>query len=164
MLPQTAGVSDDYRHVSKLITASEDLVLPDVHLKWYDVRREGVAIPEDVRSEAREFVRAETASGRLAISGELGFVVLHLCGDSFYFLIVCTWRNDNELWETAYQKDTKDADPFRLVPKGDHMAVMCVWELGALLHERQAWTRYLYSARDDDARLAYVGDRFAGPA
>jgi hypothetical protein len=33
-----------------------------------------------------------------------------------------------------------------------------------VLHEQQAWTRYLYSARDERAKLEYLRDRFTGSA
>jgi hypothetical protein len=39
---------------------------------------------------------------------------------------------------------------------------MCVWELGPALHEREAWVRYLYSARDVAARRAYLADVYSG--
>ncbi len=32
----------------------------------------------------------------------------------------------------------------------------CVWELGAVCHEQDAWSRYLLSERDADARRAYL--------
>ena len=38
----------------------------------------------------------------------------------------------------------------------------CVWVLGAVWHEQQAWTRYLYSERDDAAKYAYVQDQMTG--
>jgi len=162
-----AGIGNipaEYRHEPKLIIPGDDLVLPHAHLKWYDVRVAEAAIPDDLRTEARDFLRSEAEAGRLDITGELGFVILHLCGDSFFFLIVCTWRNANEMWESLYTKDTTVAGPFQMVPQGTHLEIICVWELGAVLHEQQAWTRYLYSARDEQAKLAYLGDRFTGSA
>ena len=39
-------------------------------------------------------------------------VVLHRCGSDFYFLIVCTWRNENELWQTVWYKDGDRMDAF----------------------------------------------------
>src|SRR5947207_7523759 len=92
-LVDLGNVQPGYQHYPKLITPAEDLVLPQAHLKWYDVRRDAAAIDDNVRLQAREFLLAETSSGRLNITGELGFVILHLCGESFFFLIVCTWRN-----------------------------------------------------------------------
>lgn len=151
-----------YRHYPKLITPADDLVLPDAHLKWYDVYRPQAGMDAGLRDQAREFVLAQARAERLQISGELGFVIHHLCGESFYFLIVCTWRNANEMWETLYGRDLADGGPFRLIPQGTHLEVICVWELGAVLHEQQAWIRYLYSDRDEQAKLAYIEDRFSG--
>jgi hypothetical protein len=37
-----------------------------------------------------------------------------------------------------------------------------VWELGAVAYERLAWTRFLRSARDREARLAYLRDTYEG--
>ena len=163
-LDQIDNVESGYRHVDKVIVPADDLALPAAHLKAYEVRREQAVIDDGVRAEGRAFLTEEVAAGRLAIAGELGFTILHLCGDSFYFLIVCTWRNNNELWETVYAKDTSKGGPFALVPQGDHMEVICVWELGAVVHERAAWTRYLRTDRDRAAKIAYVEDRFSGPA
>ena len=160
-LAELGNVPAEYRHHPKTFTPGEDLVLPAAHLKWYDVSREDAAVSDDVRDDARAFLLAEAEAGRLEISGELGFAILHLCGESFYFLIVCTWRNTNELWVTVY---TNGGAGFELVDQGTHMEVICVWELGVVLHEQQAWTRYLYSARDEPAKLTYLSDRLTGSA
>ena len=73
-------------------------------------------------------------------------MIFHLCGESFYFLIVLTWRNQNEMWESLYGQDVAKGGGFQLIPQGTHLEVICVWELGAVVHERQAWTEYLMSA------------------
>ncbi len=163
-LDRIDNVEPGYRHVDKQIVPAEDLALPASHLKWYDVRKPDAVIDEDVRAEARAFLTEQNRTGLLAIDGDLGFTILHLCGATFYFLIVCTWRNNNEMWETVYAKDTSVGGPFALVEQQSHMEVICVWELGAVLHEREAWTRYLRSARDRAARIAYVADKYDGPA
>ena len=73
-------------------------------------------------------------------------MILHRCGESFYFLLVSTWRNDNELWETVWAKDGDDELGFQPWPiEGTHRPTFCVWELGAVWHEQQAWSRYLRS-------------------
>ena len=110
----------------------------------------------------REFLGLETATGRLPISGDLGFVVNHLSGDHIYLLLVFTWRGNNEMWESAYYKDTRDGGPFQSVPQGTHRGAICVWEFGAVAHEHLAWTRYLRSDRDERAKRAYAEDQFAG--
>ena len=118
-------------------------------------------VDDRVRAEGHAFLLAEVAAGRLDVARDLGFVVHHLCGESFYFLIVCTWRNNNEMWETAYAKDGHDAPLVRVEVDG-HRPVVCVWEMGAVLHEQRAWIRYLRSERDEAAVAAYLADRFTG--
>jgi hypothetical protein len=98
------------------------------------------------------------------LSGELGFVVLHRCGQSFYFLLVATWRNDNEVWQTVWAKDGDEEPAFRpWLVEGTHRPTFCVWELGAVWHEQQAWSRYLRSRRDEPARQAYLRSSYEGP-
>lgn len=166
-LRRLGDIPADYRHHHKLITPGPDLALPAAYLKWYDVRLPEVEIPAEVLAEGRQFLQAEVDGGRLAIDGELGFVICHRCGDSFYFLLVCTWRNQNEMWESVYWQDYSTAASaagggFALAPQADHRGMMCVWELGAVLHEQQAWSRYLRSARDELAKRDYLADRFTG--
>ena len=90
-------------------------------------------------------------------------MILHRCGESFYFLLVCTWRNENELWETMWAKTGDDDVFFRPWPaEGAHRPTFCVWELGAVCQEREAWTRYLCSARDEVAKQSYLRDTITG--
>ena len=90
-------------------------------------------------------------------------MILHRCGESFYFLLVCTWRNDNEVWETVWAKDGEPMPPSgRGRSTGAHRPTFCVWELGAVWHEQQAWSRFLRSPRGRGARDAYLRDTFEG--
>src|SRR5262249_42716541 len=119
-------------------------------------------VPLAIRAVARRSLRDARRADALGTLGEHGFVILHRCGEDFYFLLVCTWRNENELWETVWAKSDSDA-LFRPWPiDGAHRPTFCVWELGAVAHEREAWTRYLLSARDEAARHSYVRDCFGG--
>ena len=152
-----------YEHVAKLATPQSSLTVRGTVLKWYDIAPADAPVPLAIRALARWGLRDGSKTGALTIDGNLGFVILHRCGESFYFLLVSTWRNDNELWETVWAKDGEDAVLFRQWPiDSSHRPTFCVWELGAVDHERQAWSRYLRSARDDAARRAYLGDAYAG--
>ncbi|GAA4459850.1 hypothetical protein [Phytohabitans houttuyneae] len=155
-------VDEDYHHVTKAIVPRPALVLPDAYLKWYDLHREDQRVDPDVDLKAREFLRAEAATGRLPISGDLGFVIDHLSGEHIHLLLVFTWRSNNEMWESVYYMDVRDGEPFRLLPQGTHRGAICVWEFGAVAHEHLAWTRYLRSDRDEQAKRAYVESQFTG--
>src|SRR5207253_10539067 len=116
-----------------------------------------------IRDLACDAVCRGSQSGELDLAGDLGFVILHRCGEDFYFLIVATWRNDNELWETVWAKTGAEETRFEPWPaEGTHRPTFCVWELGAVCHEQQAWSRYLRSRRDVSARQAYLLDTASG--
>ena len=138
------GVTPGYVHVEKLIEPAPGLSLGNTVLKWYDIAADDAPVPLAVRALARRNLRDASKSGKLEISGDLGFVILHRCGASFYFLLVSTWRNENELWETVWAK-TCDLDAsFNPWPvEGAQRPTFCVWELGAVCHEQRAWSRYL---------------------
>ncbi len=152
-----------YQHKDKRIAPGEGLRLSRGFLKWYDVDREDVAITADFRGAARAYLLGQDQAGLLDVKDELGFVILHRCSASFTFLIVCTWRGHNEIWQTVFYEDTVGGG-FHLWPRqGPHLPTFCVWELGAVWHEQGAWRTYLLSARDLAAKEAYLGDQYAGP-
>lgn len=153
-----------YRQHPKLIEPGSRLEVAGAVLKWYDVAPAAEPVPAAIRDLARAHVIDESAAGRSELDGDLGFVVLHRCGSEFYFLLVCTWRGSNELWETVYAKPDDATAGFAVWPReGRHVPTFCVWELGAIWHEQQAWVRFLASPRDDAAIAAYLADQFAGP-
>jgi hypothetical protein len=153
------SVSESYRHGPKNVRPAAAFELGATVLKWYDLAVPGTTLDDGIRREAQAFLTRETDAGRLPVGDDAGFVILHLCGDSFYFLLVNLWRGDNELWEAAY---TRDDGPFQVVRSAALKATYCVWELGAVLHEQQAWSRFLSSERTRADREAYLGDTFEG--
>jgi hypothetical protein len=155
-------VGEEYRHDPKIAGAQETLTLGSAVLKWYEIAPADAPVPLVVRALARRCLRDAAKRRALRIEGELGFVVLHRCGEDFYFLLVTTWRNDNELWETVYAKE--GGDPFfrPWVVQGTHRPTFCVWELGAVCHERRAWSEYLRSPRDAAAKRAYLASTYQG--
>ncbi len=160
-----AGIEDDYRHVSKLVTPGPLLALGErVTLKWYDIAPADEPVPQEIADLARRNLTDAFDAGDLDVAA-LGFVILHRCGDSFYFLLISTWSGTNELWETVWAKDGVGDRVFRLWPRpGTRIPTFCVWELAAVWPEQQAWSRFLRSARSDADVEAYLADSYAGPA
>jgi hypothetical protein len=156
-------ITPSYEHYPKVAEPGAGLSLAGGYLKWYEIRRPHVEMPPALIRESREFLQTETASDRLRLHNQLGFVELHHC-TSVAFLLVFTWNNDNEMWMTVYIKDLVDDSAYQLfdVADGCHRTTCCVWELAPVWHERQAWARYLRSARDEEARFAYLADSFSG--
>ncbi|HET8842401.1 MAG TPA: hypothetical protein VFN35_13100 [Ktedonobacteraceae bacterium] len=155
-------VPDGYEYEEKIILPGEDLNLPQVYLKWYDIRHPEREITPAQVASSRAFLVSEIEAGRLQFQDELGFAILHHCG-SVLLLLLTTWRNTNELWEALYVKEVPETGGYAPVADGGcQRGTYCVWELGAVWHERQAWVRYLRSSRDEEAKYAYLTDRFSG--
>lgn len=153
-------VPDGYRYYQKHVTPRDDLSLANAYLKWYDIYPAGAEITAEQRAECRAFVASEAQ--RLQLADELGFVMLHRAGNVLLLMIV-TWRNTNELWESVYVKDLAAGGGYALtVFPQTHRGTYCVWELAPIWHERHAWVRFLSSDRDEQAKRAYINDRFEG--
>ncbi|MFF3906410.1 hypothetical protein ACFYZJ_10415 [Streptomyces sp. NPDC001848] len=163
ILPHLDGLADypaDWIHRAKRIFPGEPLLLPGACLKWYDIRAEGLDATPEVSAEARDFLREEAAAGRLEFRQELGFVLLHRDGGK-YFMLVCVWRDKNEMWQGLYYKDDAGFLPYPPKP-GFLRPTQSIEELDATAHERRGWSRYLRSARDAAAKQAYLDDLCTG--
>lgn len=158
-----ASVAPDYLHYDKEIVPRDLIALPGTLLKWYDVQLAEEPVPDEIQRLARAFLNEEAATPALDLRDQLGFAILHRCGEAFYFLIVSAWRNNNEIWEAVYYKDA-GTPGFQLHPRErSPLETFCVWELGAVLHEQQAFIRYLRTTRDSAAANAWLSDQYAGP-
>lgn len=156
--PET--IPREYRHIEKSIVPGDDLLLPGAHLKWYDIHVCDRVPPAEMRHEAREFLCREVDAGRLELRDELGYAMLHLDGEG-YFLLVCVWRNVNEMWQALYERDEAGFHPYP--PKdGALKPTQNVFELDTTAHERRAWSRYLTSDRGEADEQAYIADRCRG--
>jgi hypothetical protein len=163
ILEEIGAIEPGYRHVAKVIHPAPAVAAGGGLLKWYDIAEGDRPIPRHIAALAREGL--EAAAPATTLAGELGFAILHRCGESFYFLLIASWRNENELWETVWAKPG-DAEPaFAPWPaEGPHRPAFCVWELRAVCHEQGAWSRYLRSPRDATARREYLEDTYTGSA
>lgn len=155
------AVKPAYEHISKLVQPGPAVSLAGGLLKWYEIATAEEPVPAEIAVLAREALPDAAPS----LSGELGFVILHRCGEGFYFLLISTWRNENELWETVWAKPGEHEPEFGLWPlAAGHHPTFCVWELRAVCHEQSAWSRYLRSPRRAGDMEAYLADTYTGPA
>ena len=160
VLGAESGVAPSYRHVPKHVSPGDPLELPAALLKWYEVHALDRPVPLEISRLAREAFE----HGALSVKG-LGFVVLHRCGESFYFLIANTWRNENELWETVWYKDGDAMSAFAEFPRPTaRLPTYCVWELVPVWSEQQSWVRFLLSKRDAEAANRWLHELYQGTA
>ena len=153
-------VSPAYRHYEKVIRCHGVIDPTNDRLKSYDINPSDQPIEKEIRDIARNFVSRRLRSDVSPSAQELGFVLLHRCGEAFYFLGLCTWRGNNELWKTIFFLEAETMEDFALFPQDEpHKDTFCVWELAVVCHETQAWTAYLKSKRayqDADRYLTTV--------
>lgn len=155
----------DYKHYDKFVEPDELITLQNSRLKWYNLAKKDTPVTPEIYDSARLFLENESEKGNLKDFGELGFVILHRCSADFYFLLVNSWRNDNELWESVYAKNDSTQKDFRLFPfENHHRGTFCVWELAAVWHEQQAWKKFLLSNKDGQAKQNYLYDIYRGKA
>lgn len=157
---EDSGVDALYRHHPKQVVPGEPVETSRAVFKWYELHAAGQPVPPEVSAAARACMR----SGAITAPG-LGFVVLHRCGEDFYFLMACTWRGNNEVWETVYHKNGEAMSGFEPWARDKaHKPTFCVWELAAVEYEKRAWQRFLESPRDAASAERWLADRYTGPA
>ncbi|KRE14529.1 hypothetical protein ASE66_14270 [Bosea sp. Root483D1] len=142
----------------KQVVAGDNLVAPQAVLKWYEIAEARIDASTIVL--ARE-TAAEFAAGR---QDEVGFAILHRCGEHFHFLLLCTWRGTNELWETVQFIDEGMASFAPFDAPNAHRGTFCIWEMTAVSHETAAWRKFLLSPRSEADLEAYLRSRYTGEA
>jgi hypothetical protein len=155
MLP----VSSSHQHYAKICQPALPVAVGGATLKWYEIYAPGADIPDGVRALA---IAAAASNPSELAEGEAGFVMLHRCGEAFYFLLIQTWRNGNELWETVYYKDAPMRAFAPSPAAGVHRPTFCVWEMAAVWHETNAWRRYLLSERGPADFSQWQSDTLSG--
>lgn len=156
-----------YTHYDKFVEPDKNIEIAGSTLKWYNLAKTDEPVSAEIHDLARSFLENEANEGNIEHFGELGFVILHRCGRDFYFLLVNSWRNGNEVWESVYAKDGEvqaDFELFQAATATLHHPTYCVWELAAVWHEQQAFRRFLLSDQNEEARSNYLEDRYRGPA
>lgn len=156
-IDEIPSVDIAYRHYDKIIT-SQGISRPNnSRLKWYDIAQSGQEIGVTVRDLAKEFIDGQATATGVPCQNELGFILLHRCGEEFYFLMLCTWRGSNELWKTVYYFDAEKMVKFAPFPQDEaHKGTFCVWEMRVVAHETLAWEQYLMSDRKTEDEEAYI--------
>jgi hypothetical protein len=154
------GIPASYQHQAKWVVPGAVIEPPGATLKWYVLYSQREPVPQSIVSLARARVTTTPVESR-----GLGFVILHRCEADFYFLIVCTWRNSNELWQTVLYKDGEAMQSFESFPReAAHKPTFCVWELVPVWHEQQSWLRFLATTRDVRAAQEWLRDVYTGLA
>jgi hypothetical protein len=165
LLEDLGNLPVDYIHRDRESTPGEPIVLANAVLKWNSVHVAGEPIPFEETEAARELVRSLGRAGELDVDQGLGFVVHHK-STAHAFVMIAFWHDKNELWQAVYYRQVSDPiDHFtKNSVEGRSLPFACVWELSPIWEERNAWSRYLKSARDLAAKQAWLADNYTGIA
>ena len=156
-------LSPDYQHRSKDAVPRGAQTCGRAVLKIYDLAEPAHPISDDTRSKAQTAVEGLATTLATDIAG---FVILHQCSASFCFLLISTWRGNNEMWQSVLYLDDPSAafapfDP-AYPDAGALRPTFCVWELGIVAHEALAWQTYLYSGRAGADLAQWQSNCFGG--
>ncbi len=156
-LARKGTIRADYRHHQRMARSTQPLILNECVLRWNEVYLEAAPISTELDRRARSCVAEAFTTGAVPVGEGLGFVVLHHSTASDY-LLIGVWYQTQEMWEVLFVRDDDGDGDFRQVRTGEESSTMCVWEMAAVWHERELWTRYLFSAREIDDRRAWATD------
>ncbi|MDR4952447.1 hypothetical protein REB14_09710 [Chryseobacterium sp. ES2] len=125
--------------------------------KWYDLASDPLEVSQQDIDNAQLCI--ENAEENFKNIDDLGFVIMHRCGKN-YLLLACTWRSENELWESVYYDGSGKFEVWNR--NKTHLPTYCVWEMGIVYHESQSWKKYLGSEREEKDKEEYLNDFFEG--
>ena len=147
--------SNDYP--SKYASPKGIFTLGKTRFKWYDLAEDpSVISPRDIDNAK---ICIENADENFQNKEDLGFVIMHRCGES-YLLLVCTWRSENELWQSVYYNGS---GKFEVWDRNKiHLPTYCVWEMGIVYHESKAWKKFLGTDGTQIHQQDYLDDLFEG--
>lgn len=142
---------------SKYALPKEIFTVGKTRFKWYDLAEDPAEVSSQDIQNAK--TRIENANENFQNIEDLGFVIMHRCGEN-YLLLVCTWRSENELWESVYYNGT---GKFEIWDRNKtHHPTYCVWEMGIVYHESQAWKKYLGTEKSESDKEEYLNTLFEG--
>ncbi len=154
-------VAADHVHVLKVASPAAPLLTPTASFKWHLVNPAADTFSLADVQQAQQRIARDLADGRLTLQQEVGYVVQHRTA-SRDILYVCSWRGNNETWETLYSRDRERNGAYEMAQRPSHTATFCVWVIPLVMHEQGAWLTYLRSKRDAHSQSAYFEHMFSG--
>ena len=151
VIANVGNLGEDYKYTFKDVNNIELIVTPNLILKNYTMHISNRAYPVEMLCDESDFIEGQICIGKIKPFSGLGFVIL-----SDDMINVARWDEEvikNQLY--GYEKGRPSfATPLDIREDGS----FCVWELGIVNHEREAWKRFLDSQRTDKDKEAYLDD------
>ncbi|MBI2546974.1 MAG: hypothetical protein HYW23_00830 [Candidatus Aenigmarchaeota archaeon] len=159
------NVPQGYVHKQRKVWSAGLVTAPSLVLKLYDMYVDGTP-PHDIAfiRQSKEFLKKEIRQGKIEPYLGLGFVIL-----SEDMLNVARWDTKypvvikNQIYGYGQgllgAPDLDTAKPLDIRSEG----AFCIWELGIVNHEKNAWKRYLKSKRSEADKMQYLDSVIEGP-
>ncbi|HLD48794.1 MAG TPA: hypothetical protein VJB11_00350 [archaeon] len=157
MSDKIVDIPDDYELVQRESTRTGIVICSSIILKFYDMHKTGNAPDAKLIDESQTFLLNEIKKGNIEPYLGLGFAIL-----SEDMLNVTRWDSEypivlkNQIY--GYKKDFESAELLDIRDVGS----FCIYELGIVNHERNAWKKYLESKRRGIDKSKYLNSFFEG--
>ncbi len=147
-----------YKHEPRTVVPLGRVFVPDLAvIKLYSMMKWDTAPRENVR-EPSALIFREITSGRILPYSGYGFAIL-----SEDMLNVARWDANHPI---VLRSDiyTYEKGDISTISCGDirQLGSFCIWELGIVNHERDAWKQFLASNHKYEDKKFYLGDFFSG--
>ena len=146
----------DYTHEPRTVRKQGLIIAPSLVLKLYSMSKDLHPTAKTLK-DTKEFLEKEIWEGKISqFSSGLGFTIL-----SENMLNVAIWDNEyplvlkNQIYNF---NETINPAPLDIREVGS----FCVWELGIVGYERNAWMEFLKSKRTKRDKQKYLEDFIEG--
>ena len=155
---ENLGNAPEYVHKPRHASPEGIIETPILVLKMYDLQLSGINNPLDA---ARRFLNYEIDAGNIKPLIGLGFAIL-----SSDMLNVSRWDNQYPIVvnNQIYTFGPNSKRPFESAKRAsiDEVGPFCIWELGIVNHEKEAWKEYLASERSEQDKRKYLANMIIG--
>src|SRR3989344_1199900 len=151
------GNLTQYQHEPRIVRNQSLVATPDLVLKLYLMARDEYSVPNFVH-DAEKLLKKKIEEGEITPLTGLGFAIL-----SDDMLNVTRWDTKypivvrNKIY--GFEEGNVDSSqPLDINEVGS----FCIWELGIVSHEKEAWKRFLTSQRKESDKRKYLQDIILG--
>lgn len=138
----------------------EQLTCLQWQVKWYSLTLKGET-NLDWHTQATEQLPKwiSLLEGKGKLTCKIATLILHTAYD-YNYSILFTWVDENVLALSVYRSQKEKPDFFELISANG--IVSCVWELGIIWHERNAWIKHVLNRLPQADIIGYLNSKING--
>jgi len=155
------NIDKKFRTAGKRVIPVSLLTNPALVLKMYSMidssEKKFTNEKLDVVYDLQDFIEKEICEARIKPCSGLGFAIA-----SDEYLNVAVWDKDCPIILRNWLYEFKNNDVKAIRPVNLKEGAFCIYELGIVNHEKNAWKEYLDSKRKDSDKSKYATNTFKG--